>query len=304
MRVLLFFNELSCSVVLPKEQADETMRQFVGVLREITAQRGDTALVSEVKLKELEIAPGYYLEEWRRRPGNVDLWRWILRMRNRAPFSEVLPPGAGEGAEYFHAGRPAKALGAAHLMDGVLVSLLVDSVWDAPRIQAERTRLGDDPDGELIEDAVDVRHASTTAHVECHMEWLKQVGIPDLRHGSEIWAARGDLYPNLLFLPRTEPHFAGLRPDWVIPAAQELRRIDHAIADWDPARMRLPIWRSKVTADSASRKQQSLFDFEDFDGVIRTFDLHGRFTPGAGRVYFRLVPEQGKATIAHIGEHL
>ncbi|MGH3276606.1 MAG: hypothetical protein ACRDNZ_20045 [Streptosporangiaceae bacterium] len=37
------------------------------------------------------------------------------------------------------------------------------------------------------------------------------------------------------------------------------------------------------------------------DDVERTFDLHGRFTPGAGRVYFRLAPQDRQARIAHIG---
>ncbi len=87
------------------------MKQFVAVLRAVAARRGDTGLVSDVKLAELELAPGYYLSEWSGRPANVDLWRWIRRMQNRAPFSSVLPQGAGEGADYHWQGRTAKALG-------------------------------------------------------------------------------------------------------------------------------------------------------------------------------------------------
>lgn len=301
LRVLLFFNELSCTVVLPKDRVDEAMKQFVGVLRRIAAVRGDTALISGVKLSELELAPGYYLSEWSGRPANVDLWRWIRRMQNRAPFSAVLPPGVGEGADYSCGGRAAKALGAAHLLDGALVSLPVDSMWEAPWILAERNTLAEGRDGEpdVIKDWVEVRHASTLDHVDSHLEWIKQAGIPDLKHGSEIWEARGALYPHLSFLPRTEQQLSGLRADWVVSAAQELRRIDAAIADWDATRSKFPIWRSHITPESDSRKR--LCRFEDFDGVVRVFDLHGRFTPGAGRVHFRLVPEEGKGIIAYIG---
>jgi hypothetical protein len=301
VRVLLFFNELSCSAAQPKERVDEVMRQLVHVLRGIAAQRQDTALISNAKLKELELAPGYYMAEWSRRPANIDLWRWIRRMQNRAPFSDVLPTGVGEGVDYFFKRRPVKALGAAHLMDGLSVSLLVDPDWEAPWIQTDRIVLTEDPDGEplLLQEAVEVRHVATLDHVDAHMEWLKQIGIPDLKHGSEIWEAREDLYPNLLFLPRTEQQLSKLRADWVIPAAQELRRIDHAVGDWDPQRTREPTWRSYVTPEGETRKR--LCKFEDFDGVVRVFDLHGRFTPGHGRAYFRLVPQTGKATVAHVG---
>ncbi|WP_116021512.1 hypothetical protein [Thermomonospora umbrina] len=278
---------------------DEAMKRFVDVLNTVIAQRKDAYLVSKVNLKELELAPGYYLEEWRF--ANVDEWRRIRSMQGRAPFRSVLPPGVGEGVDYSCAGRPAEGLGAAHLMDGVLVSLLVDTAWDASWIQAERTSLAEDPEGEpvVIDDIVEVRHAATLAHVDSHLEWLKQVGIPDLKHGSQIWDARGDLYPKLLFLPRTERQFANLRQDWVVSAAHELRRIDHAIGDWNPQLTRTPTWRSKVTPEGETRKR--LCRFEDFDGIMRVFDLHGRFTPDEGRAYFRLVPEMGKATVANIG---
>lgn len=61
----------------------------------------------------------------------------------------------------------------------------------------------------------------------------------------------------------------------------------------------VPVWRSKITVEGEQRKL--LCRFTDLDGQVRVFDLHGRFTPGAGRVHFRLVPEEGKARVAHVG---
>ena len=301
MAILLFFNELSCSVSQPKARVNEAMERFVRLLLRMTQWRRDAALVSGVKLKEIELAPGYYLAEWAGQPRHIDLWRAIRSMQNRAPFSAVLPPGVGEGVDYLCADRVARALAAAHLLDGILVSLLVDVRWDAAWIQADRTVLTEAPDGEIVilSEPVDVRHAATLEHAASHEDWIKHAGLPDFRHGSEIWDARGDLFPNLLFLPRVEDHLRGLRLDWVVPAAYELRRLDDAIADWDPRLKKEPTWRSRVTPEAQTRKR--LCAFTDFDGVERSFDLHGRFTPGAGRVYFRLVPGARKATIAHIG---
>jgi hypothetical protein len=304
VRVLLFFNELSCSTPQRKERVDEALRAFVHLLREITRWRRDAALISEVSLKELEVAPGYYLAEWAAQPANVDLGRQIRSMRNRAPSSDELPSGLAEGVDYSWDGRTATAMRAAHLLDGILVSLLVDPVWDSSWIQASRSVLTAAPDGEpvLVGEAVDVRHAATLRHAESHRDWFKQAGLPALKHGSEIWDSCGDIFPNLRFLPRTRRQLHGLRSDWIVPAAYELRRINDAIGDWNPERTREPTWRSKVTPEAESRKR--LCRFEDFDGIERIFDWHGRFTPGAGRVYFRLVPELGTAIVAHVGAKL
>ncbi|MDN3353906.1 hypothetical protein [Actinomadura sp. DC4] len=196
------------------------------------------------------------------------------------------------------------AMRAAHLLDGIVVSLLVDPLWDNSWVRANRKVLTAAPDGEpvLIEEAVDVRHAATLLHAESHRAWFDRAGLPNLKHGAELWAARGVIFPHLRFLPRTERQMHDLRSDWVVPAAYELRRINDAIGDWDPKRTHEPTWRSKVTPESETRKRLCMF--EDFDGTVRIFDLHGRFTPGPGRAYFRLVPELCTATIAHVGAKL
>jgi hypothetical protein len=90
-----------------------------------------------------------------------------------------------------------------------------------------------------------------------------------------------------------------LRVDWVLPLAWELRRIDGAIADWNPKMQAVPAWRSKISPEGEQRRQ--LCRFTDLDGKVRVFDLHGRFTPGEGRVHFRLVPEERKARVAYVG---
>jgi Protein of unknown function (DUF3696) len=64
-----------------------------------------------------EWPPGFF-DEWDR---SLD-WRVIHGMRNRAPFSHVLPPGAEAVADYRWNGQIARALRADHVMDGLLVS--------------------------------------------------------------------------------------------------------------------------------------------------------------------------------------
>ena len=301
MGVLLFLNELSCAQPHSKAEINEAMQGFVGLLRQLVKLRSDAALVSAVKREELELSPGYYLAEWAGQPANKDLWRFIRSMQNRAPFRAVLPDGAEDELEYFWNGKVAAALGAAHQIGGLLMSLLLDSWWDTPWIPAVRYRLGATDGGEddSIEDEVQVHHASATGHIAVHETWLRQAGVLDLKTGLEIWQSRAGLYPTLQFLPRTETQLRELHPEWVRPLALELRRIDDAVADWNPSQHPIPGWRSHITTEHETRRR--LCEFPDIDGQVRIFDWHGRFTPGAGRVYFRLVPEERKARIANIG---
>jgi hypothetical protein len=79
-----------------------------------------------------------------------------------------------------------------------------------------------------------------------------------------------------------------------------LRELDDTVAEWDPTEQAFPAWRSKVTPEGATRKRQ--WTFKDDSGVERLFDLHARFTPGAGRIHFCLVPEtERRMLIAYIG---
>jgi hypothetical protein len=301
----VFFNELPCAEPHLREQVDTAMDVFVRLLKSISRLRNDTVLISGAYLTDMELAPGYYFADWAHQPSHVDLARAIRSLRQRAPFSDVLPPGAGEGVEYFWEARPAQALGAAHLMNGLLVSVLVDERWDVSWVRAHRQILVELDDGEVdVRDAdpVDVRHAATPDNLTSHEDWIKQYGLPDLRHGDEIWAARDALYPNLQFLPSVQRQLHHLNWEWVVPVALELRRIDDAIADWNPQIRPLPIWRSLVTPEHEMRKH--LCGFTDVDGVERIFDWHGRFTPGKGRIHFRLIAEERKARIAHIGSKL
>ncbi|MEU3217046.1 hypothetical protein [Streptomyces sp. NPDC006971] len=62
--------------------------------------------------------------------------------------------------------------------------------------------------------------------------------------------------------------------------------------------MHEPEWQSKVTPEGETRKR--VCRFAD-DGEQETFHLHARFTPGAGRIHFRTIGEEGKIRIAHVG---
>lgn len=298
---MLFLNELSCGTPQSPEQVNEAMEEFVGLLRHIKKRRGDVSLVSPVKREDLELAQGYFVDQWinagRR---NLDLWRAVQGMRNQAPFTDVFPHDDAMGSEYTCNGQEAKGLQAAHRMDGLLISIPIDPVWDTSWVEAMCTELdeesGSDPDTYRIRQ----RHAAKPAHMTAHADWLGREGITSFRSGIEIWDARADFYPHLQFLPRVEGQLRTLIPEWVLPVANRLRTLEEAVALWDPRKNAEPPWVN-VTPEATNRKELCWF----VDGNVKQlFDLHARFTPGVGRIHLRLVHSESKIRIAHVGTKL
>ncbi|GAA3497694.1 hypothetical protein GCM10019016_047970 [Streptomyces prasinosporus] len=303
---LLFLNEKSWGAACDPARAERAMADFVAVVRAAAAEGGSsTALVSEVDVKSLDIAEGYPVNKWiAASPRNRALWRRLRALQGRSPVRSVFSADdAADHLEYRHDGEVVLGLGAAHFMDGIAVSLAVARQWQADRVTLERSELVEDDDRlEMRQDAVDVRHLSAEPHLDRYRDWLRAGRSEGVTTGSRIWDSRSDLYPHLTFLQRVEGQLRSLDPQWVVPVRRALERLEEAVAAWDPATMAEPEWRTKVTPEGETRKR--VCRFTDVNGETHTFDLHARFTPGAGRIHFRLVREERTIRLAHIGSKI
>ncbi|MEW2066031.1 hypothetical protein [Streptomyces sp. NPDC007346] len=304
---LLFLNEKSWTTTCDQARADEAMAEFVDAVRAVANEdREETALVSETGLDALEIAEGYPVRKWiGNSPKNHVRWQRLRALQNRSPVRSVYPaPDADGGLEYSHGGEIALGLGAAHFMDGIAVSLPVAPEWQTPTVSLDRSELVELDDGslEFEQETVDVRHVSALPHVDEYRPWIRKSSLARAATGRQIWERRADLYPHLQFLCRTEAQLSDLDPRWIVPVRRGLDRLEAAAEAWDPAATPEPEWQSKVTPEGETRKR--VCRFEDFDGTSATFHLHARFTPGAGRIHFRLIGVEGKIRIAHIGSKI
>ncbi|RLV09833.1 hypothetical protein CTZ27_00760 [Streptomyces griseocarneus] len=304
---LLFLNEKSWSTVCDQARADAAMADFVDVVRAVAKEDpGETALVSEGELKLLEIAEGYPVGKWiGSSPKNHARWQRLLALRNRSPVRSVYPaPEADDNLEYRRKGETVLGLGAADFMDGIAVSLPVAPEWQASAVGVERSELVELDDGtlEFAHESVDVRHVSGVPHVDEHRPWIREASLARAATGRQIWERKTDLYPNLQFLPRTEAQLSDLDPQWVVPVRRCLERLEAAVALWEPQARPEPEWQTRVTPESQTRRKVCWFS--DSDDVRRLFELHARFTPGMGRIYFRLVPEERSIRLAHVGSKI
>lgn len=305
MQVLLFFNELSSGAEMHHTEADAAMKEMVDSVRKVARHRPGSAMISP-GLAQIEISKGYTLGQWRNRPENRELGRWLFSLANRAPFARPMSTEETE-VEYQHDGRAAIGLGAAHLNDGLAVSLRTSASWRESSVPVERTRVTEGPEGDLylICDRVDVRHLAQVDHVDAHSDWITLLATLDLSTGREIWSNREDFFPNLRFLAQTEAMLDNMSRDWVQPVSRQLALINRAALEWNSGTGTSPLWQSKVTPEHQSRRASGIFDFEDeMYGEVYTFDSHSRFTPGPGRVHFRLDSSARKVVIGYLGRKL
>ncbi|MFE9579801.1 hypothetical protein ACFYO1_25670 [Nocardia sp. NPDC006044] len=299
MTTLLCLNELSCGHHLPVSRVDDAVRQFVATLRAI---KSDAVLITPVKLPDIDLALDYPMRRWAADGRNKDHWRAIRSMQSRAPFTFAeLAPTEQDDDEFRHRDRLASGLGVAHNHDGMAVSLPTHEEWALDAIELDRMWV-DETVEEICQEIVTVRHASCTDHVDVHASWLDESRYDtDVRAGRDVWDRRHQFFPALDFLPRVEHDLTDISPVWVRPVFVRLRELQTSAVGWVP-KAGSPIWGSKVTPEHDQRK--ALCRFVDLDGVTRTFDMHARFTPGAGRIHFRLIATEQKFRIAYIGRKL
>lgn len=309
---LLFLNEISCDTDSDPARAERAMTELArAVLAVVRADRPGTVLVAREPITGLQIAKGQPIGKWAGK--NKEMWQRLLLMQSKWPHRVVYPEGEGfYDVEYRHGDRPADGLGAAHLMDGLGVSLPLDPCWDTDQVRVHRQRLVDDADGggAFETDEVGVRHLSSSIHCETHGPWIRAGveavragGLGAVRRGADLWEQRAELFPTLQFLPCVEQDLRQLPDGWVRPVRDRLAELQEAVAAWDPkARPIEPQWRSDVRTEFESRRR--LCWFTDDDGTEQLFDWHSEFLPKPGRMHFRLLHDQRTLRIAYVGRKL
>lgn len=307
--MLAFLNELSRPTgSVPPQIAKQVIDSLVALLRHIKNVRRDLSLHSAEPISAMSVGDNYPIARWCNDGDCREEWRFLRALENRAPFGKGLEELGKPSleVEYHFNGTKAQGLGWAHLYNSLAISFDHMNTWHLPQIMLTRTMIHEVTQGavEIQEDVVEAVHAALEQHVQIHQDWLAQACRRRAQDPAELWRRRAELFPNLEFLPHVEKQICELHTahPWFDAIAQRLEEIDMALGQWIPHTMPEPAWRSAVTPEGEQRKK--LCVFTDLDGEDRCFDLHARFTPGAGRLHFRLDGKQRKAIIAHAGSKI
>lgn len=304
----LFLNELSCDKTTDRHQASTAMAVLATALTRVRLASPDATLIcsEELSFPHWMIGEDYSAVQWMNESGaNRDQGRLLMSLQQRAPF-RLPAQGLDPESEYSHRGRPGTAFQATDLHDGMTVSLPVCPDWEEPWLSVTRLHSEEEESGtvELCSQEIVLRHCAQEQHVAEHEEWLRREGLEKLTTGAALWESRERYFPHLSFLPRVEKNLRDLEPAWFVPVRKCLLELEETVAEWRINDDGMLNYRSKVTVESDTRVQRGEVDFTDLDGRVRTFQLHARFTPGAGRLHFRLLSEKRRARVAHIGGKL
>ncbi len=293
---------------LSVDEAIQALSDFVAVVRRVQQIRPDIALAAAAPLGSLPLTvDGLGFEAIAAKTGGaiLDRWRYVQARRNIAPFAssaDVQVPPLDE--EFSVGGVPSLGLGVAATSDQLAVSFWTDAVWDADTLVVNRLRVVEDEiSGDLADERIDVNvhHASHHVHVGAHVQFIGDLALPDPFSGADLWADRATRYPGLEFLAGVEDHLRALAAGSVAvrQVHKRLCELSDSATAWKPADTAFPTWASRVTPEAEQRKKLCMFT--DVDGETRCFDLHARFTPGPGRIHFRLLPEVRRLRVAYVG---
>lgn len=309
MTMYVFLNELSQPRgSIAAQPGAAVVDGLVDLLRSIKRRRRDAVLHSAVPLRDVQIGDSYSVGAWSGDGDRREEWRFLRSLQDRAPFQVRLSELGIDVMEtdYRFDDRGAEGLGLAHLFGGLAVSLDYDPRWRELHMRVLREALEETDDGEVDIVAVEVEavHASHPDHIADHTDWLETACRQPVTDGADLWRRRAELFGSLEFLPRVAGQLAALPAShpWFGAAVVRLTELNDAMREWDPAGSPEPHYRSRVTPEHSQRKM--LCRFEDLDGELRVFDIHARFTPGSGRLHFRLDAPRRKAVVAHIGRKL
>lgn len=300
MSVPVVLNELSClDCPDSRETCASHLRAFAKVLVDLARLPRRVFLLSETRVGQLALGP-FTLASFLGERDCRDSIRQVLAFANHSPLSGFSNFDF-DGCECCVGEVLSQGLLAAHLLHTASVSFQSCPAWCDANIVCELHELR--ADGEVTSAKVLIPNLADSAQVPQHNQLLMRFRECDASSGAVVWESRLDWFPDLTFLRRVEDDLlafpsASMILEQIIKRLFELQEV---VNEWDP-QVGLPNWRSKVTPDAVGRKK--LCEFVDGEGEMRIYDWHARYTPGAGRIHFRLIPERRCIEIAYIGTKL
>ena len=300
----IYLNEHSFHV--PLDSAQEAKRlfgHFYDLLRYLDRRVGGLSLVAHRRLTDLAIGP-YTAAIWF--AGDPERVRRIKLISSRAPFDvdiESIREKLQGELEFRHEGDEVIGLGLASWHDSLAVSVNRDP-WRTPELVLQRFLVAENLQAELIgqEDDVTCRHATIEQHVEHHAAWIDAEQVDRPRTPDELWQYAERWYPNIAFHPRVRKQLVdlGAASPAFTQVVEKLAALQDSLSGWNGDGM--PEWGVHVTGEHSGR--EGLCWFEDLDGEQRLFEQHARFTPGKGRIHFRLDGPDQRIVVAYVGDKL
>lgn len=304
----MVLNELS----LKTPAADvPTARQLMSELIQTLLKAIETGVKRKLRTHEdlysVELAPGYPIARWcNDKDVSREEIRFFLTLATKPFWKDAAEEIQDEFdlSEAFYQGEAAMGLTFALVSDALAVSLLSESKWDCSSLELQLRHFDDNE--ELIEEPVEIFHASRSSHLEEHSEWIKNRIRITARDGMELWQRRSELFPHLEFCESVRPQVESLTNPMFRQVVNRLFELQEYCQTWATGTFNKDALGSKATPESDSRLRDfaDRFNIRCPDGEYRLFSWHLRMTPGPWRLHFSVELGPGRIIVGYIGRKI
>ena len=309
MDLEMVFNELSARTLAPDiSMARQWMSELISTMREAKGC-GLKGLRTQTDFHAMVLAENYPLSRWRDdNVVNREERTFLRTLATKTPLSVDIPDieikikVEDPGCELSLQGIQAEGFKVSYYLETLAISLNSESLWNSSCIKLELIQI--DENGELIEESVEVLHASQKNHVLEHADWIKKRQQTAVVDGLELWKRRAELFSSLEFCDRVSQQIESLvDPKMLRQVVRKLFELDELSKSWTDGALNLDNLPSKASPESESRLKQlrEQLNIQCLDGKKRIFSLHVRMTPGAWRLHFCTESGPGKIIIGYIG---
>lgn len=310
MDLEMVLNELSLRTpVTDIPTAQQLMSDLISTVRQATSSGVKRVLRTSDEINNIELAPGYPVARWRNDPTvNREERSFFRTLTAKAPFwtdvSETIKNDF-DLSEVWYQGEQAKGLGFAVIIDALTVSLISKACWDCNRLELEVRRL--DEHENLIDERLEIVHASRSNHVQEHTNWINNRIRSKVSDGLDLWTRKDELFPNLIFCEAVADQLQGLGTENPILqlVKNRLSELEDYCKSWtdeafDQKNLRNVSPESQITLQNPKYSKERTFLCPD--GQEQVFSWHAKLSFG-WRIYF-FPNEQKKMIIGYVGRHL
>jgi hypothetical protein len=186
------------------------------------------------------------------------------------------------------------------------ISFNSESLWNSSRIKLELIHI--DENGELIEESVEVLHASQKNHVHEHANGIQKRLQPDRLNGMELWNRRDELFSSLQFCNAGNKQLRRLltgekKLELVL---EVLSVLDKCAKNWQAGSFSLEGYPFEESGESEPTLNQYWRErtFLCPDGEERLFERHVKLKECNWRIHFFPEVKTTKVIIGYVGIHL
>lgn len=316
MDLEMVFNELSAQTPAADiTTARQWMSELISTMRE--AKRcGLKGIRTQEDFHAMVLAEHYPLSRWRNdNEVNREERTFLRTLATKTPLSidisdlKIQIKVENTNCELSLQGSKAEGFKVAYYLETLAISLNSDSLWNSISIQLELTEI--DENEKLIEESVEVIHASLKNHVIEHANWIKNRLQPERINGIELWNCRDELFPSLQFCDAGNKQLRKLRSgeEKLQLVLEILYQLENYAKNWETGYFSLEGIAIDVSGESEAtlNKYGKERTFLCPDGEQRLFERHVKLKECNWRIHFLAeVSKDGrrKVIVGYIGLHL